>query len=86
MTPQQQERCGCYCYRCLYGIHCYSDVCRPSTVRVFVGATSGSRVVEQRFSGARKGRLAAKMGGDKDGPGGAGNTVILGLTTREGSG
>ena len=46
---------------------------------MFVCATSGSRVVEQRFSGARKGRLAAKMGGEIDGPGGAGNTN-LGLT------
>ena len=50
---------------------------------MFVCATSGSRVVEQRFSGARKGRLAAKISGEIDGPGGAGNTVILGLTTTE---
>ena len=32
---------------------------------MFVCATSGSRVVEQRFSRARKGRLAAKISGER---------------------
>lgn len=50
---------------------------------MFVCATSGSRVVEQRFSGARKGRLAAKISGEKDGPGGARTPLIRGLTTTE---
>ena len=33
MAIRDTGGCGCYCYRCLYGIHCYSEVCSPSTVR-----------------------------------------------------
>ena len=54
---------------------------RPRCV-MFVCATSGSRksAAKQRFLVINNARIGCRY---EDGPGGAGNTVILGLTTTE---